>query len=186
MPLKLVVVSIALFAFGGSAYGQEFKRNDVAVGFGSTVSVDDRYPVSTGVPDLSIAYGLRISKFVQADVALDTAFHPVGKIFYRSIFDANDYLFVTQFGARAIIPAGSRLTFGVGGGPAIVHYSTAEDQAIGQIPFTRWGYYVLSSVKLSLDHAGRFYVGSTPRFIGTNGRSLGRFFILGGEFGYRF
>lgn len=77
-----------------------------------------------------------------------------------------------------MFPVRQRLTFGLCAGPAFFRYSTIENMAIGQASFNRWGYYVLGSAKLSLDHAGRFYIGSTPKFLGTNGQSIGRFLSL--------
>jgi hypothetical protein len=145
-----------------------------------------RFPLYDSKSDLTAAYGFRLSPLLQADVAFDTVFHPVERVFARFSFDTKDHLYITQFGGRVVLPVRQRLMVGFGGGPAYVHYSTVENPAIGQIAFSRWGYYVLASAKLSLDRSGRFYVGSTPKFIGANGRTIGRFFVLGGEFGVRF
>ncbi len=166
--------------------GQDPHRNDLSVGFGAALPAVSRYPLYDNKPDLTAAYGFRFTRLFQADVAFDTVFHPVGMIFGPYGYDTKDHLYLTQFGGRVVFPVRQRLTVGLGAGPAFFHYSTVENISIGQLSFNRWGYYVLGSAKLSLDHNGRFYVGSTPKFLGTNGRSIGRFFVLGGEFGVRF
>lgn len=172
--------------FSLHSFGQSLYRNDLAVAFGEAIPTDGRYPLYDNRSDLTAAYGFRFSRLFQADVAFDTVFHPTGTILGPGGYDTKDHLYVAQFGGRIVFPVGQRLTFGFGAGPAFFHYSTVENQAIGQLGFNRWGFYVLGSAKFSLDHGGHFYIGSTPKFLGTNGTSIGRFFVLGGDFGVRF
>jgi hypothetical protein len=129
--------------------------------------------------------GLHAGKFLQADVAFDTAFHPLtlGLSPNTANYNAKDHLFATQFGVRAVFPLGNRFTVAAGAGPTVFHYSTVENLTLGQMSFTQWGWYVLTSAKMSLDHAGHFYIGSMPKFLHSNGI---HYFVLGGEFGVRF
>jgi hypothetical protein len=185
--MKFKICLLCVYSFLSiQLFGQDFNHNDISIGFGAAVPYVGRFPLYDNKNDLSAAYGFRFSPLLQADVALDTVFHPVGTVFGPFGFDTKDHLYITQFGGRVVLPVRQRLTVGFGGGPAYVHYSTVESPAIGQIAFSRWAYYVLASAKLSLDRSGHFYVGSTPKFIGANGLTIGRFFILGGEFGVRF
>ncbi len=186
MRISLPAVLIAAFLITQvSVFGQDLPKNDISIGFGAAFPAGAQYPLSNNVPDSTVAYGLHPWKFLQADVAFDTAFHPLtlGLSPDTGNYHAKDHLFATQFGARAVLPLGNRFTVAAGGGPAVIHYSTVENLTLGQMSFTRWGYYVLTSVEIALDRAAHFYIGSTPKFLHSNGI---HYFVLGGEFGFRF
>ncbi len=185
MNFKSYLFGIFLF-LSIPAFGQNLYRSDLSIGFGEALVATGRYPLYDNQPDLTAAYGFRFSRLFQADIGFDNVFRPIGTILAPYGYDTHDHLYITQFGGRIVLPVGQRWTFGFGAGPVWFHYSTKENQAIGQLGFDRAGFYALGSAKFALDHSGHFYLGSTPKFLGTNGSSIGRFFILGGEFGVRF
>ena len=157
-------------------------------------------------PSLSVGYGYRLHRYLQADVGLDTLF---GAARIRDFLETRfgdlrirDYQFLIPFGGRAILPLQrGRFLVSAGGGGVHLRYAEVLDQPSEFFRFAcrpcgsrnGWGYYGLLGGSMALDRLQRFRVGVSSRFYRghTEGDPLGsvpgtrtndRWVNLSGEF----
>jgi hypothetical protein len=139
-------------------------------------------------PGITVNYGYRVLKNVQADVGLDTVFGAAGvreflatQLGYVRI---RDFQWLFPFGGRMVLPLkDGRLLLSAGGGGAYMRYSERLQQPSSYYKFacpgcnsrSGWGNYALVAGSVALDHYQRFRLGVTSRLYRghTDGASLG-------------
>ena len=139
-------------------------------------------------PGISVNYGYRFMRYVQADVGLDTVFGAAGvrqflltDLGYVRI---RDFQWLIPFGGRLVLPVkAGRLLLSAGGGGAYMRYSERLQQPSSYYRFTcttcnarsGWGNYALASASVALDHYQRFRAGVTSKFYRghTDGAAVG-------------
>ncbi len=139
-------------------------------------------------PLLTLGYGYRFLRYLQADFGLDITFGAaqVREFLTTEIGDlrVKDREYFLPFGGRAIAPlAGGRMLLSGGGGGAWIKYTTRISQPSYYFSVscpicterTGWGYYALANATWFLDYARHFRVGVTSRFVRghTNGEAIG-------------
>jgi hypothetical protein len=148
------------FTFG---LGAGRPRGDLAGPFGDSAGI-------------SVAYGRRFHRYLQADLGLDTIFG-AGRVhdYYPTGFGdlrIRDYQFLIPFGGRAILPL-ERGRFLISGGGGGVHLRYTEllrqPSAYFQIDCpvcnsrSGWGYYGLAGASVFLDRQKHFRFGVTSK-----------------------
>jgi hypothetical protein len=208
VPLLLFLLPVAdVIPLAAQNY---YPRHNFTFGSGVARPAADLGGVLEDAPGVSIGYGYRFHKYLQADISFDSVF---GAAQVRDFLDTgigplriSDREYFLPFGARAIAPLlhGRLLLAGGGGGVWLKYHERlkqpGEDLHIECPTCTArsgWGTYALASASYFVDRARHFRVGVTSRMIWgrTNGDSLGylpgfetrdRWLSLGGEFGVSF
>jgi hypothetical protein len=139
-------------------------------------------------PGISVNYGYRLLKYVQADVGLDTVFGAAGVRQFLSTdlgyVRIRDFQWLIPFGGRLVLPVkNGRVLLSGGGGGAYMRYSERLQQPSSYYHFacpnctsrSGWGNYALVAGSLALDRYQRFRVGVTTKFYRghTDGAALG-------------
>jgi len=127
-------------------------------------------------PGISVAYGYRFSRYLQADAGLDVVFGAGGiRDYLETDFGPlriRDRQFFVPLGGRAILPvAGGRMLFFGGGGIAWLKYSELLHQPSDYYHIdcpvcssrSGWGGYALAGVNYFLDSGKHFRVGATVK-----------------------
>ena len=180
------------FTIGG---GLARPRGDIAVGMADTGA-------------LSVGYGYRFAKNLQADIGWDTAFHAadVNDYLYTGVGyqRIRDYEFFIPFGGRVILPI-DRFIISGGAGGAYLRYSERLHQPSSYYKVdcpvctsrSGWGYYALVNGGYFLDTGRHFRVGVTAKMYRahTEGeplqdvpgvRTKDRWLLVGADFGFSF
>ncbi len=142
----------------------------------------------TDKPGITVDYGYRVLKYVQADVGLDTVFGAAGVRQFLSTdlgyVRIRDFQWLIPFGGRLVLPVkNGRVLLSGGGGGAYMRYSERLQQPSSYYHFacpnctsrSGWGNYALVAGSYALDHYQRFRVGVTSKFYRghTNGAAVG-------------
>jgi hypothetical protein len=139
-------------------------------------------------PGISVNYGYRVLKYVQADVGLDTVFGAAGVREFLSTqlgyIRIRDFQWLIPFGGRLVLPVkNGRLLLSAGGGGAYMRYSERLQQPSSYYHFgcpncnsrSGWGNYALVGGSVALDHYQRFRLGVTSKLYRghTDGAAVG-------------
>lgn len=159
-----------------SFFGGYYPRHNFTFGAGAASPRAELTGLFVDRPGISIAYGYRFQRYLQADFGLDTVFG-AGQI--RDFFDTplgpsriRDYQFFLPLGGRGIIPlAGGRLLLSGGGGGAYVWYTELLHQLSDYYRVdcpvcnarSGWGYYTLVGAEAFLDRGRHFRLGVTGK-----------------------
>jgi hypothetical protein len=183
------VYSLGLIILSGALMlqGADFHRNNFAIGVGAATPVGSSTSYLSTAPLVSLGYGYRFNRFLQADAGLQFAFgaadnqSPVQT--NLGVFKGGDREYMVPLGGRFIVPLPfERIEASVGGGGAYLHYSeTAPSSAYYQnFCYTctsrgGWGGYGLANISYFLDQGRNFHIGLTYQFISasTNGEPVG-------------
>ncbi len=159
------------------------------IGTGGAIPREDLASFMTTSPLLTIGFGYRPIKYLQADVGMDAVFQAAGvRDFQDTIIgrlNIRDNEVMIPFGGRGILPVGSRIELFGGGGAVYLHYGESVEVPGGgsdsgfncQTCRSRggWGTYAVAGVNVAVERSRRFWVGVESRlFHGkTNGDPLG-------------
>ncbi|MBZ5674407.1 MAG: porin family protein [Acidobacteriia bacterium] len=160
-----------------------------SAGTGGAIPREDLTSFMTTSPLLTIGFGYRPIKYLQADVGLDAVFHAAGvRDFQDTIIGRlkiSDNEIMVPLGGRGILPIGPRVELFGGGGTVYLHYGESVEVPGGgsdssfncQTCRSRggWGYYTTAGVNVAVERSRRFWVGVESRLIHgkTNGDPLG-------------
>ncbi len=166
-----------------------FARHHFTVGAGAGIpgaQLKEPFSNSAGV---TVSYGYRKWRYVQADIGLDTLFGAARvRAFIPSQFGylrIRDFQWLIPFGGRLVIPvSGSRWQVSAGGGGAYMRYSERLQQPSDYYRFacpdcqsrSGWGSYALVGASAALDYYGHFRLGVTSKIYRghTDGGALGK------------
>ena len=203
--------TLLLLAAAGPLLAQPwYPRNNFTIGVGAGRPKAELAGPFTDSPGLSIGYGYRFRRYLQADVGLDSVFGAARVNDYLSTGYGDrrirDYQFLIPFGARAILPLEhGRFLISGGGGGVHLRYTELLSQPSEYFKIdcrvcssrTGWGYYGLVAATVVLDRHQHFRFGVTTKVYQghTDGDPLGnvpgfrtrdRWVNVFGEFGVSF
>ena len=170
---------VSALLLSGLTFGQsgDFYRNNITAGIGPGIPVGSDTAYLDAAPLISIGYGYRFNRFLQADVGFQTAF---GAASNQNIEATNlgyvrggDREYMVPLGGRLIVPTPlSRIELSAGGGAAYLHYSETVPSSYYYTNYCYsctsrggWGAYGLANVSYFLDSDHNFHVGTTGQFI---------------------
>jgi hypothetical protein len=190
MRSQVFLIAGITFATAGLGLAQDatddFHRHNIAVGLGPAIPVGNTTNYLSAAPLLNIAYGYRLKRWFQADIALQLAFGAANnqnaEISDFGPVQGGDHEYMIPLGGRFIIPQPiKKIEVSAGGGAAYLHYSETIPNA-GQIGVNcysctsrgGWGGYGLANVKYFLNDGHNFSAGTTLQFIAasTNGQAV--------------
>ena len=159
------------------------------IGAGGAIPREDLASFMTTSPLLTVGFGYRPIRYLQADVGMDAIFHAAGvRDFQDTIIGRlkiRDNEILVPFGGRGILPIGPRIELFGGGGAAYLHYGESVEVPGGGDDSSfkcrtcrsrgGWGYYAIAGVNVAVERSRRFWVGVESRLIHgkTNGDPLG-------------
>jgi hypothetical protein len=159
-----------------SFFGGYYPHHNFTFGAGAASPRAELTGLFVDRPGISIAYGYRFERYLQADFGLDTVFG-AGQI--RDYFETplgpsriRDYQFFLPLGGRGIVPlAAGRLLLSAGGGGAYVRYTELLHQLSDYYRVdcpvcgarSGWGYYTLAGAEAFLDRGRHFRLGVTGK-----------------------
>ena len=203
-PLLIALLATPLFA------QPWYPRHAFTIGVGAAQPGNELAGLFSNSAGLTIGYGYRLHRYLQADVALDTVFYAarVNDYLQTGLGDLriHDYQFLIPFGARAILPMDhGRFLVSAGGGGVHMRYTELLRQPGENFKLdcrvcgsrVGWGYYGLAGASMALDQRQHFRLGVTARVYQghTGGDRLGpvpgfrtrdRWVNVFGEFGFAF
>lgn len=208
----LIPLIPALLAIAAPLAAQEFyyPHHNLTFGAGIARPRGDLGGALDDSPNISLGYGYRFIRYLQADIGLDMTFGAAGvRGFLPTDFGysrVSDREYFLPFGGRAIAPLlDGRLLISGGAGGAWMKYHERVQQPSQNFHIdcfdctTRsgWGYYALANASYFLDASKHFRVGVTARMIRgrTDGGPVGllppfetkdRWLHLGAEVGFSF
>jgi hypothetical protein len=183
----ILVLTFTCFAALAPAQTDQFQRNHVTIGIGPAIPVGNTANYLSTAPLLSVGYGYRFTRFLQADVGFQVAFGAAnnnnGELTDFGQVQGGDHEYMIPLGGRFIIPNPfKRMEFSVGGGAVYLHYSETIPSS-GDFSSTcytcssrgGWGGYGLANASYFLGDSHTFHVGTTFEFIAasTSGQSVG-------------
>ncbi len=176
------------------------RKNQITLGGGAGIPGGELRQSMSSSALVRVAYGFRIRRHFQADIALDVVMRSAGiSISQQSLVGEiriRDDEYLLPFGGRAILPLVSyRLELFAGGGVVYLRYEeTAEIPGLdvygdGYVnipcPTCRsragWGYYGTAGLDFALDRGQRVWLGVEGRYI--KGRTSGALLGSGAPFG---
>ncbi len=184
----LIAASGPLGAQWKRHYSEYFPHHNFTFGVGAAEPKSELASYYVNRPGISIGYGYRFMRYLQADTGFDMVF---GAAHVKDYLETGigplrirDRQFFVPFGGRAILPlAGGRLLISGGGGGAYMRYAELLHQPSYDfkidcpVCLTRdgWGYYALADVSGFVDRGQHFRVGVQAKsYRGhTEGDSLG-------------
>jgi len=159
------------------------------IGTGGAIPREDLASFMTTSPLLTIGFGYRPIRYLQADAGMDAIFHAAG---VRSFQDTvigrikiRDNEILVPLGGRGILPIGPRMELFGGGGAAYLHYGESVEVPGGGSDSSfncrtcrsrgGWGYYAVAGVNVAVERSRRFCVGVESRLVHgkTNSDPLG-------------
>ena len=174
--LFLLAASLPLAAEWHPTFYEYYPHHNFTFGAGIAEPKGDLGGYFVNKPGISVGYGYRFLRYLQADVGLDVVF---GAAHVRDYLNTDfgplrirDRQFFVPFGGRAILPLfKGRLLISGGGGGAYLRYAELLRQPSDYfkidcpVCLTRdgWGYYALTDVSAFLDHNQHFRVGVTAK-----------------------
>ena len=188
--IKTCQPAVLVFTLAAAISAQPLARQfSFNAGTGGAIPREDLTSFMTTSPLLTVGFGYRPFKYLQADVGLDAIFHAAGvRGFEDTIIGrirVRDNEILVPLGGRGILPLGPRLELFGGGGAAYLHYGeSVEVPGGGNDSSFRcrtcrsrdgWGYYAIGGVKVAVERSHRFWVGVESRLVHgkTNGDPLG-------------
>ena len=187
-----------------------YPRHNFTFGTGAALPRGDLGSALADAPGISIGYGYRFQRYLQADIGFDAVFGAAQVRQYVTTdigdFRVGDREYSLPFGGRAIAPVfkGRLLISGGAGGVWMKYHERlsqpSSDFQIGCPICTArsgWGYYVLANASCFLDSGKHFRAGVTTREVRghTDGEPLGgvpgfetkdRWLTITAEFGFSF
>jgi hypothetical protein len=190
-------------------YSDYYPHHNFTFGMGDAQPRGDLEPYFVQKPLISIGYGYRFLRYLQADVGLDIVF---GAAHVRDYLETDfgplrirDRQFFVPFGGRAILPLFSdRVQIFGGGGGAYMRYAELLRQPSSYfkidcpVCLTRdgWGYYALAGASVFLDRGRHFSVGGLAKayrghtegenLAGVPRRTMDHWLNALGQFGFSF
>jgi hypothetical protein len=212
MKPALIPLILALLAAATPVAAQEFyyPHHNLTFGAGIARPRGDLSGALDDAPNISLGYGYRFLRYLQADIGLDMTFGAAGVRGYLptdiGYFRISDREYFLPFGGRAIAPLfDGRLLISGGAGGAWLKYHERLRQPIQNFHIdcpdctarSGWGYYALANASYFLDASKLFRVGVTARMVRghTDGSSVGllppfetkdHWLQLGAEVGFSF
>lgn len=172
-----------------AAFGQssDFHHHNVSIGVGPAIPTGADTSFLSAAPLVSLGYGYRFTRFLQADVGFQSAFgaanNPFLEVTDLGNIKGGDREYFIPFGGRIIIPTPfHKIEASAGGGGTYLHYSETvpssyyfRNNCYSCTSRGGWGGYGLANVSYFLDDNHTFHVGATGRFITAklNGQSVG-------------
>ena len=186
--MRLAPFLALLAALPLAAQDSYYPRHNLTFGVGAARPKGDLGSALQDSPAISVGYGYRLLRYLQADVGLDMAFGaarindylPTGIGDYR----IKDREYFVPFGGRAIAPLfGGRFLISGGAGGAWMRYGEQVNQPSYNFRLdcpvctsrSGWGYYAMGNASYFLNRYKNFRVGVTVRSVRghTDGESLG-------------
>jgi hypothetical protein len=171
------------------AFGQtsDFHRHNVTAGVGPAIPTGGDTSYLSPAPFVSVGYGYRFSRFLQADVGFQATFgaanNPFTEVTDLGNIKGGDREYFIPFGGRVIIPTPfNRIEVSAGGGGVHLHYSETvpssyyyQNNCYSCASRGGWGAYGLANISYFLDDNHTFHVGTTGEFVSAklNGESVG-------------
>jgi hypothetical protein len=165
------------------------RQFSVSIGTGGAIPREDLASFMNTAPLLTLGFGYRPIRYLQADVGLDVVPHAAGvRDFQDTIIGRlriRDNELMVPLGGRGILPIGPRIELFGGGGAVYLHYSesvevpgSGSDSSFNcQTCRSRggWGSYAIAGVNVAVERSRRFWVGVESRLVHgkTNGDPLG-------------
>jgi hypothetical protein len=205
--LIAVLVAAAVPVFAQQDY---YPRHHLTFGVGAALPRGELRGPLGDAPLVSVGYGFRFNRYLQADVGFDTAFGAAGVNDYITTgfgySRIRDRQYFVPFGGRVILPfAHERFQISGGAGGAYLHYGETLHQPSDYYHVdcpvctarSGWGYYALANASYYFDRARHFRFGVTAKaYRGhTDGDAIGylpsyqtndEWLHLMGEFGFSF
>jgi hypothetical protein len=165
-----------------------YPKHNITLGAGAGLprgELNSFFAESAGV---SVGYGYRFQRCLQADIGLDTLF---GAARVRDFLSTDlgylrirDFQFLIPFGGRVVLPLREgRVLASLGGGGAYLRYSERLRQPSSYYRVecpdctsrSGWGTYALAGTSLALDRYQRFRLGLTAKVYRghTDGEAIG-------------
>jgi hypothetical protein len=177
---------LVLFSIRAPGQSPEFYHNHFTVGFGAGVPVGSDTSYLGAAPLLSLSYGYRFTRLLQADVGFQAIFgaaHNQNAVLTDAgPVQGGDHEYMLPLGGRFILPLGfKRLETSIGGGAMYLHYSeTAPANSYyvsGCYSCTAragWGGYGMANASWFFDADRHIHVGTTLQFVAasTDGQSV--------------
>ncbi len=188
MKTLVLVVSLAAATVSVIPAQSEFRKHNIEVGVGAAVPGDDIKSFLDPATSVTIGYGYRFLRYLQADAGFESVF---GAGDVRDFYDSNlfgplrirDYQFFVPLGGRVILPLISeRILLYGGGGGVYMRYTELIRQPSDfyrvDCPVcssrSGWGSYALVGGSVALDRGRHFRLGVTGRVY--RGHTEGDFF----------
>ncbi len=187
-----------------------YPHHNITFGLGGGMPKGDLGGLFRNRPGITVDYGWRFDRYLQADFGFDTVFGAAGtREFEQTVFGFSrirDYQFFIPFGGRAILPlAHDRLLLSAGGGGMWLKYSELLRQpssyyrvdCISCTTRSGWGSYALGDISTFIDQGHHFRVGGVIKLIRgytegepvqavTSPRTHDRWINVFGEVGFSF
>ena len=174
------IFPLVLVGFGlGDAslvLGQQYYKNIVTGGGGGAIPAGDIESYMDTAPAMTVSYGRRFNRYLQADVGFDTVFRAANVEYYLNTgygyVEVRDREYFVPFGGRLVLPvAGERFLLSGGGGGAYIRYQESLRQPSSYYrydcpPCTArdgWGWYALANASVALDRGQHFRFGVTAK-----------------------
>jgi hypothetical protein len=185
--LSCLLVYVFVAAVSAQTLARQFSFN---IGTGGAIPREDLSSFMNTSPLLTVGFGYRPIKYLQADAGMDAIFHAAGvRDFQDTIIGRikiRDNEILVPFGGRGILPLVSqRIELFGGGGAVYLHYGESVevpgsgDNSSFNCRTCRsrdgWGAYAIAGVNVAVERSRRFWVGVESRLIHgkTNGDPLG-------------
>lgn len=161
----------------GAVYGEDWHKNTVSAGIGAAIPTGNATNYLGTAPLVSVNYGRRFTKYLQADAGLEFAWGAANNVNIEQTdvgqIQGGDHEYMIPLGGRVIIPTPfHRMEVSAGGGGIYLHYSeTVPSNAYYSFNCYTctarggWGGYALGNVRYYLDSNRIFHVGTTVRYI---------------------
>ena len=180
---------MAFLLAGLPSHAQErYPHHNFTVGIGGAMPTGDSKKALNSSPLVTVSYGYRFLRYLQADVGLQVAFGAARVSVYLQTgigpFRIRDREYMVPMGGRAILPLkDGRILLSAGGGGIYLRYAEAVRQPSFYFRVdcpictsrSGWGAYEMADFSYFLDRSHVFRVGVTAQFIQahTNGEPLG-------------
>ncbi len=131
--------------------------------------------------------------YLDIEAGVTTALNPTPEIRGAHFDIKPDTRFIwVPFGVRGILPLRrGRIELSAGGGGLYEKYSVSNpNDAVGLTSRDGWGGYFAGGAAIALDRGRHLWLGASPRWFlantGFGGNAKDRWFVIGGDFGFRF
>ena len=181
---------VLVFLFTSTVTLAQSERSQVTFSGGEAVQLNVPGYDRASATSLGGSYSYRLFRYMGLEAGVVTAIDPTGVIRGENFAgDVHDRFTWVQFGPRLVVPLwDGRFEFSLGAGGAYENY-TVGNQNLGGAPAPRtgWGGNFSGGAAIALDPGRHFWFGSTPRWFLVNAQNAhDRWFIVGGEFSFRF
>lgn len=208
MKTSIMRLVVPLLVLGPLAAQDYYPHHNFTFGAGAMRPRGDLGPVLDDSPGVSVGYGYRFLRYLQADISVDILFGAAGIRDFLSTgigdYRIKDREYFLPFGGRAIAPLfGGRLL--ISGGGAWLKYHERVNQPGSDFRVdcpvcaarSGWGYYALANASYFVESGKHIRIGATTRVMRghTDGDPLGyvpgfqtkdHWLSIGAEFGLSF